>query len=67
MRLQANVKINAYRVIDDAIDRAVRYGYNRAHKYADNPSEDLTIQEIHRAVMNELCEILNFDNENETD
>lgn len=67
MRLQANVKINAYRVIDDAIDRAVRYGYNRAHKHADNPSEDLTIQEIHRAVMNELCEILNFDNENETD
>jgi hypothetical protein len=67
MRLQASVKINAYRVIDDAIDRAVRHGYNRAYKHTDNPSESLTIQEIHRAVMNELCEILNFDNENEAD
>jgi len=57
------VRINAYKVIDDAIDRAVRYGYVRSHKYVDDPSEDTVVAEIHRAVMNELCEILQFENE----
>jgi hypothetical protein len=65
MKLQASVKINAYRVIDDAVDRAVGYGYRRARKYSENPSEDHFIQEIHRAVMNELCEIFDFNDENE--
>jgi len=63
MRLQTQVKINAYKVIDDAVDRAIRYGYNRAHKHVENPTEDLMIEEIHRAVMNELCEILRFGDE----
>jgi hypothetical protein len=63
MQLHAQVRINAYRIIDDAIDRAVRCGYIRAHKYVDNPTEDTMVAEIHRAVMNELCEILKFDDE----
>jgi len=63
MRLQTQVKINAYKVIDDVVDRAIRYGYNRAHKHVENPTEDLMIEEIHRAVMNELCEILQFGDE----
>lgn len=63
MQLHTQVRINAYKVIDDAIDRAVRYGYVRSHKYVDDPSEDTVVAEIHRAVMNELCEILQFENE----
>lgn len=63
MQLQTHVRINAYKVIDDAIDRAIRYGYHRAHKHQDNPSEDRMIEEVHRAVMNELCEILKFGDE----
>jgi len=63
MKLRAQVKINAYKVIDDVIDRGVRYGYRRAHKHVDHPTEDQMIDEIHRAVMNELCEVLKFDEE----
>lgn len=63
MQVNSRVKINAYKVIDDAIDRAIRYGYNRAHKHVDRPSEDQMIDEIHRAIMNELCELLTFDSE----
>lgn len=63
MKLQARVKINAYKVIDDVVDRAVRYGYIRAHKYVDNPTEDTMVNEIHKAIMNELCEILQFDDD----
>lgn len=61
MNLQASIKINAYKIIDDVIDRAVRYGYRRACKYVDCPTEDQLTDEIHRAVMNELCEVLKFD------
>jgi hypothetical protein len=63
MRLNSNIKINAYKVIDDAVDRAIRYGYQRAHKHNDDPSENQIIEEIQRAVMNELCELFVFDSE----
>ena len=61
LELKASVKINAYRIIDDAVERAVTYGYRRAHKHADRPTEQHIVQEIQRAVMNDLCEILKFD------
>ena len=61
LELKASIKINAYRIIDDAVERAITYGYRRAHKHTDRPSEQLIVQEVHRAVMNDLCEILKFD------
>jgi len=63
VKVKAEVKLNTYQIIDDAIYSAVRYGYNRAHKYSDNPSEESMIEQIHRAVMNDLNEIINFDDE----
>lgn len=63
IHLECNMKINVYKIIDDAIENAVKRGYVRAHKHVDSPSESLMIQEIHRAVMNELCEIIKFDDE----
>jgi hypothetical protein len=61
--INSSVRIDAYKVIDEAVDKGTRYGYRRAHTYVDQPSEDLMIEEIHRAIMNELCEILRFDEE----
>ena len=61
--VEARVRLDAYRIIDDVVEQAVRLGYNRVYKHTDNPQEDLFIQEIHRAVMNELCEVLKFDDE----
>lgn len=55
------VKLNAYKIIDEAIERAVLAGLRRSKKHTDNPSEDHVAQEVHRYVMNELCEILKFD------
>lgn len=54
------VRLNAYRIIEDAVERGVRYGIHRAHKHVENPGEEHLIQEIHRAVMNDLGEILKF-------
>ncbi len=59
----AMVKLNAYKIIDDAIERAILCGIQRAHKHVEHPSEDDLAQEIHRYIMNELSEILKFDDE----
>ena len=59
--VDGQVRINAYRVIERAIDVGINYGYNRAHKHIDNPSPDSIKDEILKAVMNEICEILKFD------
>jgi len=61
--INAAVRLNAYRIIEDAVERGVRYGIHRAHKHTENPSEEHLIQEIHRAVMNDLSEILKFGDE----
>jgi len=61
MKLKATVKLDAYKIIDDVVEKAIRHGYHKAHKHVDNPSEESMISEIHRAVMNDLSEILKFD------
>ena len=63
IKLTAQVRLNAYKIIDDVVERAVRYGYRRAHKHVESPTEDHIINEINKSVMNELCEILKFDEE----
>lgn len=59
----AEVRLDAYRIIDEKVENAVRYGYARAYKHVETPSEDQMIEAIHRAVMNDLCDILKFDEE----
>jgi len=63
VQLASRVRIDAYKIIDDAVESGVRYGFSRAHKHADSPSKEHVIEEIHRQVMNSLCEILKFDEE----
>jgi len=61
LNVDATVKIDAYRVIDAAVENAISYGYSRAFKYTDSPTKDQIMDEIHRSVMNNLCDILKFD------
>ena len=60
---ESSIKLNVYKIISDAIENGIRYGYRRAYKYVENPSEDTIIEQIHLAVMNELCDIINFDDD----
>lgn len=45
-----------YPLLLDAVEVGVGYGYRRAHKHVDNPTEDALIQAITDAVMNEIFE-----------
>ena len=55
------MKFKAYHLIERAIEEGVNYGYNRAHKHTDTPTEAALKGEIINAITNELCEIIDFD------
>ena len=61
VKVEALVRLDSYKIINDVIDGAIRYGYKRAHKHIEFPSEEFIIEEIHRSVMNDLCDILKFE------
>lgn len=54
-------KFNAYTILERAVDQGAAYGYRRAYKHTDSPSEEAIIQSIVENVMNELCEVINFE------
>jgi len=54
------VRVNAYKVVSDAVEQGAIYGWYRAHKYTDKPVEDDAVEAIRQAVLNELCEVLIF-------
>ena len=55
------LRVNFYSIISDAIDRGIDIGWNHAHKHTDNPGEEMLKQHIFQDIMNELCDILEFD------
>lgn len=61
VKVNCTVKLNAYSIIDDAIENAINAGYRRAHKHG-KPDEQQLIQDIHHTVMLSISELLVFDN-----
>ena len=55
------MKAKAYNVVEMAVRAGVEYGYNRAHKHTDSPSEDQIKEAIIKAVMDEICEWFIFE------
>ena len=69
---QTPVKVNAYRVIQECIERGLSYGYGRAFKHVDLTDEERAFLDKHKdrileaqedAAMQELCEYLSFGDE----
>jgi hypothetical protein len=48
-------------VLEMAIEEGVRYGYNRAHKHVENPSEGAIIDNIKAGVIDCLYEWFDFE------
>jgi len=59
----SQMRPKTYKVLDMAVEDGVRFGWCRAHKHTDKPSEVDIQNEIQRAVMNSICEWFNIDNE----
>ena len=56
-----SIRVDAYRVLAQAVETGVAYGYQRAYKHVEFPDGDTIRTAIEQAVMNELCEWLRFD------
>ncbi len=58
--VRATVRVNAYSVVASAVEDACRRGYYRAHKHVEDPGEVAITSAIESAVMEALCEVLDF-------
>jgi len=57
------IRFKTYNLIERAIEEGLEYGYHRAHKHTDNPNEHALIHEMQLAIMLELSEIIDFNEE----
>lgn len=55
------MRAKEYQLIDQCVETGVRYGYHRAYKHTDTPTEEQMVQTIQNAVMAEICEWFDFD------
>jgi hypothetical protein len=51
------------KVLEIAVEQGVSYGYSRAHKHVENPTEGAIIDSIVEQVMNSLDEWFDFEDE----
>ena len=57
----ATFGVKLYNIVEEKIEVGVRAGYRHAHKHNDTPDDETIIEHITRDVMNELCEVIDFD------
>jgi len=60
------MKVKTYRVLLHAVEEGVAYGWQRAHKHTDTPSDDDIKERIETEVLNAICEWFDFDDPDDT-
>lgn len=55
------MQVKEYPVLVDCVERGVASGMARAYKHTDNPLHDHINQQITDAVLSEICEYFNFE------
>jgi hypothetical protein len=58
------MKPKLHKILETAVEQGVSYGFSRAHKHLENPSEGAIIDSIVEQVMNSLDEWFDFDDGN---
>ena len=59
------MKAKEYNLMSMAVENGISYGYARAFKHTDDPSEEAIRTAIYEAVMNEICENFSFEDQYE--
>jgi hypothetical protein len=59
----SNVTINVYKVLSRAVEEGIEFGYGRAFKHTDKPSDEAIKTAIYDAIMHEICELVLFGDE----
>jgi len=58
-----SMRPRTYRILEMAVESGVEYGYNRAYKHTDDPSDEQIKQSISEAVLLEISEWFDVDDE----
>jgi hypothetical protein len=61
--VRGGMKIRAYPILSRAVEEGVAYGWRRAHKHVDAPDAKSIEEQIVTAVLSEICEYFNFDDD----
>ena len=61
------MKLKAYNVITEAIERGLTLGVNRAYKNTNKPSQEHIVKEVYRDVMLELDNVIDWELGNTND
>ncbi len=59
--VSGGMRVRAYEVLRRAIEEGLEYGWRRAHKHTDTPDESSLKDEVLQGIMNEVCEVFDFD------
>lgn len=51
---------NTYKVLAMAVEEGINYGYQRAFKHTDTPSEEVVKIAIEESVLSSICEWFDF-------
>jgi hypothetical protein len=63
--VRGGMKVRAYPVLCRAVEEGVAYGWQRAHKHIDTPDAETLKEQIVTAVLNEVCQYFDFDDDAE--
>jgi hypothetical protein len=55
------MKAKEYNLIIQCVENGIALGWNRAHKHTDTPDAEAIQQAIEDAVLNEICEWFDFE------
>ena len=59
----ARVRVRAFDVFQRAVEEGIAYGWQRAHKHTDTPSEEDVKESIEAGVLNAVGEYFEFEEE----
>lgn len=60
MAKKIKIKIDTYKIVLRAVEEGIRMGWNRSHKYVDNPSSGAIQDSIENEIMLALSEVITW-------
>lgn len=54
--MTGGMRVRVWAILERAVSEGITYGWNRAHKHAEHPDEELLKEQIERAVLAKIEE-----------